>query len=177
MTNSSLNHKIRDIWYSATRFQDICPTNKSIIWNSVYVRQLPTANRFLLTGKASYCVLIANCILLTAFLLLSMCEKLSKYRYWGFIILLHLHQYLIQKMIFLLETFKFNHCNNKVPTPPSEFSKKNHIIYDTMDEKRSPIPPPIFSEINSEYTNVCNIFYGCFLVCFIYRFWAWRSIW
>lgn len=144
MTNSSLNHKIRDIWYSATRFQDICPTNKSIIWNSVYVRQLPTANRFLLTGKASYCVLIANCILLTAFLLLSMCEKLSKYRYWGFIILLHLHQYLIQKMIFLLETFKFNHCNNKVPTPPSEFSKKNpyHLWYNGW--KKIPNTPTHF---------------------------------
>ena len=165
MTNSSLNHKIRDIWYSATRFQDICPTNKSIIWNSVYVSQLPTANRFLLTGKASYCVLIANCILLTSFLLLSMCEKkLSKYRYWGLIILLHLHHYLIQKMIFLLETFKFNHCNNKVPTPHSEFSK--NIIYDTMDERKIPNTPTHFFWINSGYTNVYNISYDCFFIFF-----------
>ena len=160
MTNSSLNHKIRDIWYSATRFQDICPTNKSIIWNSEYVSQLPTANRFLLTGKASYCVLIANCILLTSFLLLSMCEKkLSKYRYWGLIILLHLHHYLIQKMIFLLETSSII-VTIKYQPLLLNFQKISFMIQ--WMKERSPIPPPIFSEINSGYTNVYNISYDCF---------------
>ena len=88
----------------------------------------------------TYCQLhIAYCVLTSE----HVWKKLSKYRYWGLIILLHLHHYLIQKMIFLLETFKFNHCKNKVPSPPSEFSKK-HIIYDTMEKRKIPNTPTHF---------------------------------
>ena len=166
MTKSQcLNHKIRDIWYSATRFQDICPTNKSIIWNSVYVSQSPICQPLSAYWQSQ--LLCTYCQLHTAFLLLSMCEKLSKYRYWWLIILLHLHHYLIQKLIcFSLRKFSSIIVKRKYQTPPSDFSK--NIIYDTMDKKRSPIPHPFFSEINSGYTNVCNISYGCFFLVFLF---------
>lgn len=59
---------------------------------------------------------------------------------------------------------KFNHCNNKVPTPHSEFSK--NIIYDTMDERKIPNTPTHFFWINSGYTNVYNISYDCFFIFF-----------